>query len=320
MKSIRLLSVGFAVIALLFAGLGYIAGQDSDSSESVLPSGIWVGTVIFDASSIAGEMSFVFDNNGYVYNGGVRLHPQNEACVVRFRELTDDSSPIRGIVRDMELAEGTIEVTSCYSHEQAAYITLPEPLSGTWEAVPATPDNIVEAVRIFSREPADAIASGEDLFNLRCSACHGVGGVGTDIAPPFVDFYALPYDYIESRVRSGPEVMSAFSETDLPADQLADIVTYVQEELLQTGIREYSEEELQQGRELYIEKCAECHGSRGQGTNDFGPPLLIWPPYSVTGMYEGARIPLPEMGRVRVSNDELDLIAGYYILEMATGE
>lgn len=306
-------------MAVLFAGLGYIAAQDTAATDLQAASGIWQGTVTLDEASTTSEIAFVVDNNGNVYNGGVRIELPEGDCITRFRELTSDSSPVQGNFNNAEQAEGTLEVSTCYDHEQAAYITLPEPLTGTWGAAPAAPENIVEAVRIFAREPADAIASGEDLFNLRCSACHGIGGVGTDIAPPFVDFYALPYDYIEGRVRNGPEIMSSFSEQDLPVDQLSDIVAYIQNELVQTGIRAYSEAELAEGRDLYIEKCAECHGSRGQGTNDFGPTLLTWPPYSVTGIYEGARIPLPDMGVVRVSNDELDLIAGYY-LQLASGE
>ncbi|MEL6148468.1 MAG: FAD-dependent oxidoreductase [Chloroflexota bacterium] len=45
MKSIRLLSVGFAVIAVLFAGLGYITAQDTAATDLQATSGIWQGAV-----------------------------------------------------------------------------------------------------------------------------------------------------------------------------------------------------------------------------------------------------------------------------------
>lgn len=303
-----------------------IIGQDASPTDNEVVSGVWSGTIAAEGGAAAsGEIAFVIDTNGVVYNGGIRLTALegvlsgDEHCSIQFTELTAETTPVHGSFAAPESAEGRYEITSCLVREQG-YITLNPPVSGTWQAAPAAEEDLVAAVHIFARQPADVLASGAALFNLRCSGCHGFGGVGTEIAPPFIDFYALTYDYVEGRVRSGPEVMSAFTEEDLPNDQLADIVTYIEDELVQTGIREYTEEELAAGRDLYVEKCAECHGTRGQGTNDFGPPLLIWPPYSVTGIFEGARIPLPEMPRVRVSNDELDLIAGYYILELSTGE
>jgi mono/diheme cytochrome c family protein len=32
-----------------------------------------------------------------------------------------------------------------------------------------------------------ALAKGEALFNQHCAACHGVGGKGTKLGPPFLD-------------------------------------------------------------------------------------------------------------------------------------
>lgn len=325
MKSLYVLGMGFALMFLLFSQQN-IVGQEATPAADEVQSGAWLGSFTADEQvGVVGEIAFVVDTSGTVYNGGVHFLSlgdklaEDEECLMLFSELSEETIPIAGSFMTAERAEGTYEISSCLVRDRG-YITLSPPVTGTWEAAPAAQEDIATAIRIFARQPIEAVESGEALFNLRCSGCHGIGGVGTEIAPPFIDFWALTYDYIEGRVRSGPEVMSAFTETDLPVSQLNDIVTYIQDELVRTGIREYTEAELAAGHDLYIEKCAECHGSRGQGTNDFGPPLLIWPPYSVTGIYVGARIPLPEMPIVRVTNDELDLIAGYYLFELATDE
>lgn len=325
MANLRVFRNIIVFLCITFIGLGHLASQDAPETPE-LETGVWYGEVSSSGSGAMGDIAFVVDSSGIAYQGGVRLidlTDENitdpaEACVTRFADLTLESRPVQITNVADGTGEGLVEVTNCFVSGQG-YITLTEPWTGVWQAAPSPTEDMAEAVRLFARQPAEAIATGETLYNQKCSACHGVGGIGTPIAPPFVDFVVLPLDYIERRVRSGPDVMSAFTEEDLPGDQLADIVAYVQNELVGTEIRAYTTAELEEGRVLYIEKCAECHGNRGQGSNDFGPPLLIWPPYSVTGIYEGARIPLPEMGRVRVSNDELDLIAGYYVLEM-TGD
>ena len=77
-------------------------------------------------------------------------------------------------------------------------------------------------------DPA-SIATGETLFNLHCSACHGVGGVGAkgppllDVGPAAVDFFLstgrMPLSSPNEEPEPGPPF---FNE-----DQIADIVAYV---------------------------------------------------------------------------------------------
>lgn len=327
MKKFHVLSMGLIIISLVFGG-SHVIGQDAAPSDEDAQNGVWLGMVTSGAdSAVDGEIAFMVDGTGVAYIGGIRftslgddgMLADDEQCIIVFDELSMETPTVSGDFTTPTTAEGTFEVASCFMPDQG-YAIFDPAIMGTWQASPAETDEIPDALVVFARHPTEIVESGEALFDLRCGVCHGPGGTGTEIAPPFVDFPVLPYEYIEVRVRSGPEVMSAFTEQDITEAQLNDLVTYIQTELVGTAIREYSEEELALGRELYIEKCAECHGTRGQGTNDFGPPLLIWPPYSVTGIIQGARVPLPEMQIVRVSNDELDLIAGYYILEMSSGD
>ncbi len=54
-------------------------------------------------------------------------------------------------------------------------------------------------------EPA-AARSGEDLFNANCSACHGVGAVGTDAGPPLVHDIYHPGHHSDVSIRSAVRV------------------------------------------------------------------------------------------------------------------
>ncbi|MCE2494861.1 MAG: cytochrome c [Alphaproteobacteria bacterium] len=54
-------------------------------------------------------------------------------------------------------------------------------------------------------EPA-AARSGEDLFNANCSACHGVGAVGTDAGPPLVHDIYHPGHHSDVSIRSAVQV------------------------------------------------------------------------------------------------------------------
>ncbi|NDJ59473.1 MAG: cytochrome c [Chloroflexi bacterium] len=325
MRPARLIVVIGLGMSLLFVGLGLSAGQ----SETDVEPGIWLGTAA--AGETPAQIAFVVNTDGAVYSGGINFFavpeaPENlttliraQGCLSLFLTLTAETTPVRGTFTAPDAAVGTFEVSAC-TVQGHGELTLETPLVGEWQATLAPEDQVADAIHVFANQPAPDTASGRESFMLRCSGCHGVGGVGTDIAPPFIDFLALPYEYVEERVRSGPDFMSAFSEDDLPDDELAQIVEYIQTELVGRGIRDYTEDELAEGRIYYQETCAECHGSRGQGTNDYGPPLLTWPPHSITDIFVGARLPLPGMPRVNVTNEELDLIAGYYILQLSSDE
>jgi mono/diheme cytochrome c family protein len=154
------------------------------------------------------------------------------------------------------------------------------------------------------------IREGETLFLRWCSGCHGIGGVG-NVGPAFTDWLVLPVDFVQLRVRQGPQVMYEFSPTDVPDADVAKIGAYLAAEVVGTSLVERSAEELAQGRELYLTYCTECHGSLGFGKQDVGPVLNIYPPMSITRIVEGGLLPLPGMPRLTITPDELRLVAAY---------
>ena len=49
---------------------------------------------------------------------------------------------------------------------------------------------------------ADAVQAGEMLFNANCSACHGVGAVGTNQGPPLIDRTYHPGHHNDFSIRN----------------------------------------------------------------------------------------------------------------------
>lgn len=69
-------------------------------------------------------------------------------------------------------------------------------LAAWWIAVPPQPPQgaagpVVAPDLSASATPAEAVA-GEEAFNARCAACHGVNAAGTDKGPPLVHRLYVP--------------------------------------------------------------------------------------------------------------------------------
>jgi mono/diheme cytochrome c family protein len=75
---------------------------------------------------------------------------------------------------------------------------------------------------------AEQVAAGQELFNLYCIGCHGLGGVGSNVAPAFNNRPPLAADVIRRQVRSGRYAMTPFDPSRLSDDQLELLVRYIQ--------------------------------------------------------------------------------------------
>lgn len=168
----------------------------------------------------------------------------------------------------------------------------------------------VEARQIAHRELIVALADGRGAYEARCAPCHGLNGEGI-VGPSFRDLPLLTEAFVLDRVRRGPEVMSAFSAEELPDALVSQITTYLQTEIVGKDVPAWTEEEIAQGRELYIEYCRECHAAFGQGRENLGPAINRWPPMSITRIVEGGLLPLPNMPRLPITPEELRLVAAY---------
>ncbi len=142
---------------------------------------------------------------------------------------------------------------------------------------------MITAVRA---EAVTAAADGLQLYRSYCAACHGTngGGDGPDAAifsPPPPDLRPLLRRYaikdLVGRVRDGQHL-----ELQLESERLRSQARTV--EALSTYLHRLPDTNwrvVERGQELYVQRCEDCHGLRGQpGTGFAGtttPPDLSDP-------------------------------------------
>jgi cytochrome c oxidase cbb3-type subunit 3 len=136
-----------------------------------------------------------------------------------------------------------------------------------------------------------AIAGGKSAFAINCAPCHGPGGGGRPGAPVLADDDWLwggkidqIYQTIRFGIRSGHDEarsgeMPAFGADDtLKPAQIQAVADYV---LSLSGKGKATAE----GKTIFAENCAACHGETGKGNPELGAPNLtdaIW-------LYEGTK-------------------------------
>lgn len=109
----------------------------------------------------------------------------------------------------------------------------------------------------------------EVLYHNYCSVCHGDRGDGNSRAsssfnPPPKDLTKidLPRDYMIAIVRDGKAgtAMAGWG-TQLSEKEIVAVVDYVRKTFMPIS----TDPVIQRGKQVYLERCASCHGDRGQG-------------------------------------------------------
>lgn len=184
--------------------------------------------------------------------------------------------------------------------------------------------------RPVSTDPG-TIQAGETLYDLHCSACHGVGGVGAK-GPPLLNVGAAAVDFFLSTGR-----MPLASPNDEPVSgppffnpkQIAEIVAYIN--YVDTthgtpgpGIPEVMPvckkgqtncPTLSEGNSLFLLNCSQCHDASGSGgmlSHGYVVPSLRQA--TTTQIAEAIRIgprPMPNFGPGQFTNQQVSAIADY---------
>jgi mono/diheme cytochrome c family protein len=159
----------------------------------------------------------------------------------------------------------------------------------TWGSVlsPAQVEDLVAYVRSWEREVPVAMASlggdparGEDIFGSTCVVCHGLGGGGTDIAPPLAESLILgDHEAVYTAISAGrlEDGMPTWGQVLAPAE-INDVIAYLNmlgaEGAVEAAAPQEEEaEDLGAVHFLFIRECATCHGMSGEGKDD--RPVLI---------------------------------------------
>lgn len=134
-----------------------------------------------------------------------------------------------------------------------------------------------------------AVAGGKAAFALNCAQCHGSGAQGGKGFPNLLDdewLWGGSLDAIEQTIRHGirspgdPETRQSImqpwgKDKMLTKEQILAVVAHVRHISDASGGTPENEE----GKTVFLENCAACHGENGQGSHDVGAPALnnqIW--------------------------------------------
>lgn len=135
-----------------------------------------------------------------------------------------------------------------------------------------------------------AMASGKAAFGDNCAPCHGTGATGSKGYPNLNDddwIWGGSLDAIQTTlkygIRSGHDEertndMAAYGKDEIlePA-QIKAVAEYVYS--LNGLAKDVNTKLLGDGKAIFAENCASCHGDKGEGMQDMGAPNLtdaIW--------------------------------------------
>lgn len=134
---------------------------------------------------------------------------------------------------------------------------------------------LISLIALLSSVSLTAAPNGQQLYSTHCSACHGpngLGGVGVPLALP--DFqYSVTNEYLEKTIRMGRpgRVMPAFSKlTDI---EVKAIIKHLRTWAPGKPFKYSSQKingDVNHGKELFAQRCAACHGAKGEGGQGTG--------------------------------------------------
>lgn len=131
-----------------------------------------------------------------------------------------------------------------------------------------------------------AMANGKAAFGDNCAPCHGSGATGGPGYPNLQDDdwlwggkLADIYQTIQFGIRSGhakarDQIMPSFGKDGiLKKEEIADVAAYV------VSLSDSSVKGTDNGKKLFADNCASCHGDNAKGNQEMGAPNLtdkIW--------------------------------------------
>jgi len=130
----------------------------------------------------------------------------------------------------------------------------------------------------------DAYSAGQTLFAANCTACHGVSGEGSPIAPALnaPDVRQMDSDTLQSTITNGRPgtAMPAWGTKaggSLSAEQIGELVSLIRAGAwTQSAPSAVTDENFSgispQAVTLYSQNCTACHGATGDGSG-IAPPL-----------------------------------------------
>jgi cytochrome c oxidase cbb3-type subunit 3 len=132
-------------------------------------------------------------------------------------------------------------------------------------------------VTLLGATVARADADGARLYELNCSACHGInggGGVGVPLALPAF-LHAVDDAFLFTTIREGRPGRIMPAHPSLSDEQVRAIIAHLRSWVADTPpapLQEYApvKGDAARGKVLYGGYCASCHGANGEGGHGTG--------------------------------------------------
>jgi cytochrome c oxidase cbb3-type subunit III len=153
----------------------------------------------------------------------------------------------------------------------------------------ALADASLEEIRTRPELLKLALANGKAAFGDNCAACHGTGATGRPGYPNLQDdewlwggslaeiYQTIRYGARSSRDETRQGEMPAFGrDSMLKREEIQAVSNYV---LSLSGKAFDPKLRLEDGRKIFAQNCAACHGDNGRGNRELGAPNLadaIW--------------------------------------------
>jgi mono/diheme cytochrome c family protein len=146
------------------------------------------------------------------------------------------------------------------------------------------PDSGISKSTVVVSTAGDTL-SGEQQFNMNCSSCHQLGGIGKSGFAPSIrnqDFLAIASDdFIKQTIKSGRPGTAMIARADLSDKVVADIISYLRSapgekpsNIHVDSSKKFTGDAIK-GHQLFGNYCSSCHGENGAGYVSGGPGPAI---------------------------------------------
>jgi ubiquinol-cytochrome c reductase cytochrome c subunit len=164
------------------------------------------------------------------------------------------------------------------------------------------------------------LAAGAMLYQTQCASCHGARGQGSALAPPIAGRSASDVHLMLDTGRMPAAVLDAneiHQAVRLSPAQADAIVAYVLrfDPHADASLPVVKPGNVDRGRALFSENCAQCHGIAGNGSSvgydDVAPSLLRASAIQVAEAIRAGPDVMPRFGRDVLSDRDVDDITAY---------
>jgi ubiquinol-cytochrome c reductase cytochrome c subunit len=180
------------------------------------------------------------------------------------------------------------------------------------------------AFAVLAIAPAGVRAqpNGAALYATHCSSCHAARGQGTNVAPPIAGLSAA---YVHFMMDTGRMPAPALGSNEIPH---APLFTYAQMDAITRYVMGFSPHpvstslplvtsgNVDRGRKLFADNCAQCHGAVGDGASvgadNVAPDLATATVFQIGEAIRAGPGVMPRFGDGVLSDQDVDDIA-YYV-------